>query len=227
MTIHPPIKRLINVEEYYRMAEIGILKQDDKVELINGEIYTKHPPTKRLINVEEYYRMAEAGILKPDDKVELINGKIYTMSPINARHAACVNMANALFSKLLDHQAIVAIQNPIQLNLHAEPEPDIALLKPSPDFYASHHPTPADIFLLIEVAFSSAAFDRTDKLVTYAAAGIPEYWLIDLNLNQLEVYQQPSGEKYKTVQIFQKNQVVHWEKFKLDIKVERLIPPNS
>ncbi len=226
MTVHPPIKRLINVEEYYRMAEVGILKPNDKVELINGEIYTKHPPTKRLINVEEYYRMAEVGILKPDDKVELINGKIYTMSPINARHAACVKMINALFSKLLGSHAIVGVQDPIQLNAYLEPEPDIALLKPSSHFYAKHHPTPEDIFFLVEVAFSSATFDRTEKLTTYATAGIPEYWLIDLNLDQLEIYKSPSGNKYEKVQILNKDQVVHLEKFKVDIKVERLIPPN-
>jgi len=169
--------------------------------------------------------MAEAGILKPEDKVELINGEIYTMSPINARHAAAVNMVTALFYELLTPQATISVQNPIRLNPYSEPEPDIALLKPSPHFYAKHHPTPEDVFLLIEVAFSSAAFDRTVKLATYATANIPEYWVIDLNLNQLEVYKQPSGDQYKNVQILDKDQVVHLERFKVDVKVDRFLPP--
>lgn len=44
---------------------------------------------------------------------------------------------------------------------------------------------------MIEVAETSAAFDRTTKARIYAAAGIGEYWLVDLANRRLEVRRDP------------------------------------
>jgi Uma2 family endonuclease len=114
---------------------------------------------KRQFTIHEYHKMPEAGILKESERVELIRGEIVKMSPIGRFHAACVNRLNQLFSQKLGTRAIVAVQNPVELDDYSEPQPDIALLEPRSDFYASGHPKPADIFLVIEVADSTIKGD--------------------------------------------------------------------
>src|SRR5919106_2349460 len=108
---------------------------------------------RRRFTVDEYYRMAEAGILHEDDRIELIEGEIVEMSPIGSRHAACVKRLIGLFSRQVGPEsATLGVQDPIHLGEYSEPQPDIALIHPRPDFYVSAHPGPADILLLIEVA---------------------------------------------------------------------------
>lgn len=144
--------------------------------------------------VEEYQEMGRAGILTKDDRVELIEGEIVQMSPIGSRHAACVNRLTRL---LVGERAIVAVQNPVRIAAHSEPQPDLALLRPRQDFYDTAHPAAADVLLVIEVIQSSEDYDREFKLPLYARAGIPELWLVDLQRGRIEVHQRPSGAKYR------------------------------
>jgi Uma2 family endonuclease len=132
--------------------------------------------SRRLFTVHEYDQMVQAGILHEDDRVELIEGEIIEMAAIGSRHAACVNRLVQLFVMHVAGQAIVHAQNPIRLSERTEPEPDLSLLKPRPDFYAAGHPGPQDVLLVIEVADSSIGFDREIKIPLYARAGIPEVW---------------------------------------------------
>src|SRR3954471_23086945 len=89
-------------------------------------------------SVEDYHRMAEAGILGEDDRVELIEGGVVVMSPIGNRHIACVDrMAEIRFGGLA-RRAIVRVQSSIRLGDHSEPEPDLALLRPRPDYYETN-----------------------------------------------------------------------------------------
>jgi Uma2 family endonuclease len=131
---------------------------------------------RRLFSVHEYHQMLQAGVLGEDDRLELIEGEIVQLSPINSRHAACVNRLNALFTSRLTGRAVVSVQNPIRLDTHSEPQPDLALLKPRPDFYAASHPNPEDVLLVVEVADTSADYDRGVKLALYARVGIAEVW---------------------------------------------------
>ena len=164
--------------------------------------------TKRHFNITEYYRMAEAGILSEDDRVELIEGEIIKMTPIGSRHAGCVSRLNALFNRLINETAIVSIQNPLRLSNFSEPQPDIALLKPRDDFYSSAHPTPSDVLLLIEVADKSLEYDRDIKLPLYAAASIPEVWLVNLIKDMIEIYIDPQDGMYREVRYFTRGETV-------------------
>ena len=83
---------------------------------------------------------------------------------------------------------------------HVGHQPDLVLLKHREDFYAADHPGPRDVLLLIEVAESSAQFDREQKLRLYAQAGVPEYWVFDLAQNRLIVHRDPVGQEYASVQ---------------------------
>jgi Uma2 family endonuclease len=152
----------------------------------------------RLFTVDEYYRMAEAGILHDDDRVELIDGEIVHMPPIGSNHASVVDtLAGLLTGHLRRDQAIVRVQNPVRLNDLSELQADISLLKPRGDRYKNAHPGADDIFLVIEVAESSAVSDREVRIPRYARAAVPEVWLIDLNDQAVEVYQDPGEGDYR------------------------------
>jgi Uma2 family endonuclease len=163
---------------------------------------------KRRFTISEYYQMAEVGILTPSDRVELINGEIISMSPIGKRHAACVDRIARLCFERFGESVIVRVQNPILLNNLSEPQPDIALLQPRTDFYASGHPQASDIFLIVEVADSSINYDQEVKIPLYSASGITEVWLVDLNQNILQVYQQPTATGYQMIQQFQRGEAI-------------------
>ncbi|MBW3623971.1 MAG: Uma2 family endonuclease [Armatimonadetes bacterium] len=152
---------------------------------------------RKLFTVEDYYRMAESGILTEDDRVELIEGEIIRMSPIGKLHASCVKRLSARFHRELGDSVIVSVQDPIHLDIYSEPEPDIALLRFREDYYAQSHPTPADIFLIIEVADTSLGIDRDLKLPMYARAGIPEVWIVDLQAGDIRVYSHPESGAYQ------------------------------
>jgi Uma2 family endonuclease len=148
---------------------------------------------------DDYHAIAAAGILGEDDRVELIAGEIVSQMPIGTTHASMVNRLNQVLTRVVAEHAIVSVQNPIALDLFSEPQPDIALLRPKPGFYAESHPQPEDVLLIIEVADASLAFDREEKIPLYAAAGIVEVWLVDLIDKSITVYRQPQGVSYAAV----------------------------
>ncbi|MCC5896525.1 MAG: Uma2 family endonuclease [Phormidium sp. BM_Day4_Bin.17] len=155
--------------------------------------------------VKDYHKMAELGILHPDERLELIDGEILKMSPIGRRHAAYVTKIANHFMRLLGSEmTIVNVQNPIILNDLSEPEPDVSLLKPRQDQYFSGLPQAADVYLVIEVAESSLESDRSEKLPRYAAAAIPEVWLINALTHQLECYRHPDNGRYREYQTLER-----------------------
>ena len=174
---------------------------------------------QRLITVDEYHKMAEAGILKAEDKVELLNGQIIKMSPIGSKHAACVEKINELLKPLLSGKAMVRSQNPVRMGELSEPEPDIAVVKNKANYYADGHPAAADVFLIIEVADSSLEKDRESKLSVYATAKVPEYWIINIEKREIEVYQSPFKERYRSKYTFFPEDKVELPFFKLFVSV--------
>lgn len=157
---------------------------------------------QRLITVEEYYKMAEAGILEEDDRVELIDGKIIEMCPIGSRHAGCVDKIVAALNRLNRTDILIRGQNPLRLSRYSEPEPDVAIVKFSPDHYSSKHPTAEDALLVIEVSDSSLEYDKEVKLPLYASANIPECWIVNLEKKEIEAYHSPAGDRYKNNELF-------------------------
>jgi len=153
--------------------------------------------TRWQFSADDYERMVETGILDKDDRVELIDGEVIAMSPIGPPHAGIVNRLNAYLNRQLAGTAIVSVQNPIRLNDYAEPQPDLAILRPKDDFYAHAHPTPADILLLIEVADSSLEYDSNEKMPRYAQEAIPEVWLIDVDRQSVTQYAHPIITVYR------------------------------
>lgn len=154
---------------------------------------------RRPLTVSEYHRMAEVGILTEGDRVELIEGELIAMTPIGSQHAGAVNaIAYALFHAV-GERGIVAVQNPVQLDERSEPQPDFAVLRPRADFYRQTTPGPGDVLLIIEVADSSLSYDRAIKRALYARHRIPEFWIVNLAANEVEVCRSPVGDEYTSV----------------------------
>jgi Uma2 family endonuclease len=151
------------------------------------------PVTVRRFTVDEYHQMIRAGILGEDDNVELLEGWIVPKMPRNPTHDALIAWVhNRVMTPRLREGWYCRGQSAITTP-DSEPEPDLALIRGSERDYLRRHPGPADMALAVEVADSSLGRDRSIKARTYAAAGVPLYWIINLVDDQIEVYTQPTG----------------------------------
>jgi Uma2 family endonuclease len=156
---------------------------------------------RRRFTRAEYYRMVEAGILGEDDRVELIKGEIVEMSRIGRRHNAFVGNLNQLLVTRLAGRAIVWVQSSIALAEDTEPQPDLAVLRRGAVSYKERDAWAEDALLVIGVADSSLAYDRSTKLRLYAEAGIPEYWVVDCTAETVEVHRGPGPDSYREVNL--------------------------
>lgn len=149
---------------------------------------------RRRFTREEYYRMAEMGLFH-GERVELIEGDIVRMSPVSPLHGEIVTLIAEKLWTLFGRGYRVRVQQPLAIG-DSEPEPDIAVVPGKPGDYREAHPTTA--VLVVEVAQTSAEYDREVKAPLYARAGIPEYWIVNLDEGCIEVYRDPApmGEGY-------------------------------
>lgn len=154
---------------------------------------------RRRFTVDELLRLAEIGFLGVDERVELIQGEMVEMSPISEGHASSVMRLTWLLSSIFGQRALPNIQNPVQLNDETLVQPDVALLRPREDFYSTRHPGPEDVLLLIEVSDATLRYDRRVKAALYGAAGVMEYWIINLPKRLIEVYREPQPDGYRTL----------------------------
>jgi len=187
---------------------------------------TEAPFTLRFWTVKEYHQMAEAGIFHPEERVELIAGQIIRMSAKGTAHTAAVRRTAKVLRNLLFNQAEVYTQDPIQLNDFSEPEPDVAVVRLDPLDYADHHPTPSEVYLIIEVADSSFKYDRETKAKVYAKSGIADYWVLDVIDRKLHVFREPTQEGYQTEVIFSEKASVSPLQFPdVAITLQDMLPP--
>ena len=166
------------------------------------------PLAVRRFTVDEYHRMGEAGVLHEDDRVELIHGQVVVITPIGDDHLSCVNRLNTLFASLAGREATVSVQNPVVLDQHEEPQPDVTLLRYREDGYKAQRPHAADVLLVIEVGDTSADADRSTKIPLYARAGIPEAWLADLPADALEIFRKPQAGAYAEVRTARRGETI-------------------
>ena len=151
------------------------------------------PPAR--FTIEQYHAMVEANILTEDTRVELLAGQIVDLMPTNPPHAAAIDrLRRTLTRELDDGKYLVRTENPVVLSKASQPQPDGMVLGRRDDDYAYAHPTPAHVYLIVEVADSSLKHDREGKMPLYAAAGIKEYWIVNLVDRQLERYTEPTPE---------------------------------
>lgn len=180
----------------------------------------------RRFTVDEYTRMSELGILAATEHTELVNGEIITMIAKGFAHASATTRIKTLFELALQNQAIIRVQDPIRLNNHSEPEPDIVIAVRDPLAYSTHHPSPDEVLLVIEVADSSLKYDRETKAPLYSVAGIEEYWILDVIERQFYTFRQPKDGRYQTQTILAETLTVSPLAFDgLIVQIVDMLPP--
>jgi len=148
--------------------------------------------TPRPFSVAEYHRMVDAGILAEDDRVELLEGVIVLMSPQNDPHAQAVEVLNETLVSQVMGRYRVRPQLPLTIGDRSQPEPDLAVVPiPEPGTPALNRRA---ALLVIEVSGDSLRKDRLVKARIYARAGIPEYWIVNLDDRSVEVLRDPDPE---------------------------------
>jgi Uma2 family endonuclease len=132
-------------------------------------------------------------------RVELIDGIIREMNPSGPMHGDLIDyLTHWSIESTRRDEVRVRVQSGIALpEFNSRPEPDIAWVKPKR--YMSGHPEASDILLLMEVADSSLHVDQIDKAKLYSAAGIPEYWVVNVAEYCLHVYREPSTSGYRSL----------------------------
>ena len=176
-------------------------------------------------SVDDYHRMIQAGILQAR-RVELLRGEIVEMSPETPIHYTTAKQGAKYLETLLAGKAEVRFNGPITLS-DSEPEPDIAIVRLPESTYRDRHPHPEDIFWLIEVANTSLKQDLETKAAVYAAAGITEYWVVNLVMMQITVFRQPVADQYSQQQTVQDGSITPLAFDKVAVSVKRLLAQTS
>ena len=186
----------------------------------------EYRPTLRRFSVCDYHKMIDAGLFTPHEHVELIKGVLVKMSPKGKRHAATTNRITKVFLKTLGERVVVSNQNPILFDDATEPEPDIALLAPQEKEYFDRLPTPADVLLIIEVADTTLKYDREEKSLIYARAGIKHYIILSVKTREAIDMREPSPDGYRFSKTLRQDERFSLVAFpETEIAVGELLPP--
>lgn len=137
-----------------------------------------------------YDRMIETGILGEDDPIELLDGRLVVAEPKHSPHETSVRLVERALSRVFPEGCVVSVGAPLALGEFSAPEADVSIVRGTIRDFRDAHPTEAA--LVVEVSQSSLRTDRRIKRPIYAAARIPEYWIVNLVDQVLEVYRDPA-----------------------------------
>ncbi len=144
------------------------------------------------LDVEQYHAMIDAGILTEDDPVELLDGILVPKMPKSPSHRLATGLVREALEPLVPGGWHVDSQEPVT-TAESEPEPDVLVVRGSRRDYADRHPGPKDLAMIVEVSDATLHRDQTLKERLYAQAGIPVYWIVNLQDRRIEVLEAPSG----------------------------------
>jgi Uma2 family endonuclease len=206
--------RRFSAAEYDRILRSGLIPPDTAVELFDGLVIRREPvgPAGQVLvlsapedqaspypplpvykfSVEDYHRLIDVGVLQEGEPVELLDGWLVKKMTRNPPHDLALSLAEHEIDRRLPTPWFRRVQSAVTTT-GSEPEPDLAVVRGPRRRYAKHHPGPADMALVVEVAESSLGHDRNFKGPLYARASIPVYWIINLVDARVEVYTDPTG----------------------------------
>jgi Putative restriction endonuclease len=171
------------------------------------------PPLRpmRRFTVDEYHRLIEAGFFAHDERYELLDGWIIHKMSRNPPHELVIMLLEDALPAILPADWIRRTQSAVTLS-RSEPEPDISIVRGPKRRYSDHHPGPSEIGLVVEVADTSVAEDRTVQGSIYARDSLPVYWIVNIPDRCIEVYTDPTGPgeqpTYRNVQSYRPPQEI-------------------
>jgi Uma2 family endonuclease len=163
-----------------------LLMPTPETKIVNGG------PQLWRISVARYHEMIAAGMLTENDRLELLEGFMVEKMTVNPPHSFTTDQIRDELTAVLPPTNFAKSQQPIT-TADSEPEPDVMIVAGTKRDFVARHPAPENVALVVEVADSTLLQDQTWKKRIYARAGIPVYWIVNLNERQIEVYAQPSG----------------------------------
>jgi len=162
---------------------------------MNASLIALTIPHPARFTVDEFIRLEETGVFEKYSKTELIEGEIVCLNSQWSPHARaktnlCVELALAL--RAIASPLKPQVEVSVRLDDRSLPEPDIVLTD-----YRGQGAVPVEnVALIVEVSDTTLDNDLGRKSNMYARAGIPEYWVIDLNENRALLHEHPDADGY-------------------------------
>lgn len=145
------------------------------------------------LTVEQYHAMARAGILEEGVPIELLEGYLVEKMTKHPPHRVATQLAELALRQVIPANYHTAMQEPVTLE-DSEPEPDVSVVQGTFRDFSERHPSAHEVPLVVEIADATLERDRYSKRRIYARAGIPCFWIVNLNDRIVEVYSEPSGQ---------------------------------
>ncbi len=153
-------------------------------------------------DLKVYHKLSETGLLPRN--TELLHGVVYTKMTLSPIHRKIVNKLREIISRSLLSGYIVLQESPISIE-DSEPEPDLSVHRGTYDDFSSVHPKTAE--LAIEVSLSSLE-DDIQKAEIYAIAKIPQYWILDIRNEEIQIFQNIIDGNYSTRSKYNKDEII-------------------
>lgn len=144
-------------------------------------------PQPRKWTVAEFDHLGSLGCFA-GRRAFLLDGVILEQGPMDPPHANALEVLTEALRTIFGAGWRFRVQTPLHLDQFNNPMPDLAVVAGQPGYHAGHPTTAA---LVVEVSDATLQTDLTDKAERYATAGIPEYWVLDLNGRRLHVFRDP------------------------------------
>lgn len=175
----------------------------------------------RPLRREEYDRMIELGMFA-DENLELLHGFLVAREPQGPEHIDLTGRIHKQLLLALGDRAVVWSHSGIAASDESEPEPDVVVVPPGD--YRRRKATTA--LLVVEISQSSLRRDRSVKAELYAAAAIPEYWVVNLVDRVLEIRDQPAGGSYTRLRTVRAGERISLAAFPdVSFAIEDILPP--
>src|ERR1051326_6856935 len=181
---------------------------------------------------DDFHRAIDLGVLTENDRIELINGELYEKFPQKRPHSFAIQLLAEALQASFGTQFHIQQRFPVGVGIDGEPEPDIAVIRGSFRDYVNEHPTEKDVALIVEVSDWTLRMDRRLKGEMYARAGIPEYWILNLQNRHIECYREPTLEEddswyYRAITLYREKDNLKPVLAKRNVKVSKVLPPRE